>query len=394
MNVFGEKTFIKYQCHRKGSSRRPNDGKRRQLFNPQCKGHFNVGRLGNSFRITRFNMIHNHELLSAKTSWWFNQNRQLILEELETTRRLFECRSHFFSIRLYVRSNFGKYLTNSNFGNIRAQHMFGCNNLKRNVEISELSACSPWTLENNTIAVSFAPVDAPRRGTRTTSASLNMILNDVRALRQRFDHERFDMFALRFSNVVQNSGRQGIPPFTFPPPINQTTDTSIADYDQLPQATLLNLDAPALYQTEFPEGLVIPGPEYPTVHDETTVVDISSSDEEGTVPTLQTGERRAVAVYDAKHHPRAEVINGTSTVSALQGFLEEDNLCAEFGLKDSEKKTKDEQVTGFNLHIVHGGIIEAAFSNPHCNGVLVFCFASKHLTKISCFDLASIHSLW
>ncbi|KAG5447636.1 hypothetical protein CSKR_200554 [Clonorchis sinensis] len=129
--------------------------------------------------------------------------------------------------------------------------------------------------------------------------------------------------------MVEHTGQQEIQPFTFPPPINQTTDTSIADYDQLSQATLLNLDAPALQQTEFPEGLVTSHPEYPAEN--------GSSDEEGTVPAIRTGEQRTVALYDARHHSRAEVIDGPTTGPTLQEFLEDDNICADCGLEDLEE---------------------------------------------------------
>ncbi|GAA54475.1 hypothetical protein CLF_103337 [Clonorchis sinensis] len=39
-----------------------------------------------------------------------------------------ECWSHCFDIRFYVRSKFSKYLTDSDVGNIRPQHMFGRDN--------------------------------------------------------------------------------------------------------------------------------------------------------------------------------------------------------------------------------------------------------------------------
>ncbi|GAA52354.1 hypothetical protein CLF_107913 [Clonorchis sinensis] len=58
--------------------------------------------------------------------------------------------------------------------------------MAQDLEATELPVCSRWTQENNgAIAVSFAPLDVPRYGTRTTNASLNMALNDVRALHRR-----------------------------------------------------------------------------------------------------------------------------------------------------------------------------------------------------------------
>ncbi|KAG5452208.1 hypothetical protein CSKR_201619 [Clonorchis sinensis] len=71
-----------------------------------------------------------------------------------------------------------------------------------------------------------------------------------------FDNERYNMFVSWLGNVVEHTGQQEIQPFTFPPPINQTTNKSITNYEKLSQAILLNLDAPAFQQTEFPEGLV------------------------------------------------------------------------------------------------------------------------------------------
>ncbi|KAG5453715.1 hypothetical protein CSKR_201819 [Clonorchis sinensis] len=109
-----------------------------------------------------------------------------------------------------------------------------------------------------------------------------MALNYVRALHQRFDNERFDMFVSWLVVMVQHTGQQEIQPFTFLPSINQTMDMSIADYDQLPQATLLNLDAPALQQTKIPEGLVTSRAEYPA--------EIASSDEEVFQPSTLVGD--------------------------------------------------------------------------------------------------------
>ncbi|KAG5442754.1 hypothetical protein CSKR_202632 [Clonorchis sinensis] len=82
--------------------------------------------------------------------------------------------------------------------------------------------------------------------------------------------------------MIQHAGPQEVQPFAFLPPINQTTGTSIADYDQLPQATVLNLDAPTLQQTEFPEGLVTSRAEYPA--------EIASSDEEVFQPSTLVGD--------------------------------------------------------------------------------------------------------
>ncbi|GAA43325.1 hypothetical protein CLF_112127 [Clonorchis sinensis] len=128
-NSSGDKTFIMYQCRREGFAGRPNDGKPRRLSDhTQCEAYFNVGRLGNSFRITRFNMLHNHDFLGAEAPRWFNRNRRLLPEELEAIRSMLECQSRSFNIRFYVRSKFGKYLTNSDVGNIRVQHMIGRGN--------------------------------------------------------------------------------------------------------------------------------------------------------------------------------------------------------------------------------------------------------------------------
>ncbi|GAA43326.2 hypothetical protein CLF_112128 [Clonorchis sinensis] len=128
-NSSGDKKFIKYRCHRKDFARRPNDGRlRRLLDHTQCEAYFNVGRLGNSFRITRFNMLHNHDFLGAEASRWFTRNRRLLPEELETIRPILECRSRSFNIWFYVRSKFSQYLTNSEVENIRAQHMIGRGN--------------------------------------------------------------------------------------------------------------------------------------------------------------------------------------------------------------------------------------------------------------------------
>ncbi|KAG5448480.1 hypothetical protein CSKR_200767 [Clonorchis sinensis] len=155
-----------------------------------------------------------------------------------------------------------------------------------------------------------------------------MVLNDVRASHQRSEPEQFARYAMWHRSFVQQAGPQELPPFTFPPPINLTTDTSIVDYDQLPPATLLNLDAPAFHPTGFPEGIVTAGPEYPIVHDETAAAHISSSGEERTVPDVQSGKRRTVVVYDARHHPRTDAIDGTSTVASLQELLTDDKICA------------------------------------------------------------------
>ncbi|KER26777.1 hypothetical protein T265_13940 [Opisthorchis viverrini] len=648
-NSSGEKTFIKYQCHRKGFARPPNEGKRRRLLDhTHCEAFFNVGRLGTFFRVTKSHMVHNHELLGPEASRWFDRNRRLLPEELEIIRPMLECRSRCFNIRFYVRSKFGKYLTTSDIGNIRARHMFGRNNpsyildlesqfneqgrarclrdgsnrvthfiystsemldlyrrfpdfllidstfstnqhkyflyqllivdgcrkrlpvaigflwreteadvrtflltflefvgsgslvkciisdgtlsnvyhdrnhlrvffvamhtsrlwkylaflelirlndhpffmcinsfllpnaskwascrmprvanygihdtnmveamhrclkiglweairvsrmsatyviwnrqktvsdasrrdlrivghpeldrlcrrlmpyaiskmasdlssthpitvmssnehatimmdrrretithatrtctckkfvqfgipcrhllhfaMAQNGETTELPVCSRWTRENNgAIAVSFAQLDAARSGTRNPSALLNMVLNDVRTLYQRMELEHFAVYAAWHRSFVQQAGPRESPPFIFPPPVNLSTDTSIADYDQLPPSVLLNLDAPALVATEIPEGLVTEAPEDSVVPGEVAVVDISSSDDDGTIPAVQTGPRRAVGVYDARRDPRSEVVDETPTIPSLQDFLVDDTICAECGLEDPEE---------------------------------------------------------
>ncbi|GAA56590.1 hypothetical protein CLF_111157 [Clonorchis sinensis] len=63
--------------------------------------------------------------------------------------------------------------------------------------------------------------------------------------REEANIRHFGMFVSWLGSMVQHTGPQEI----------QTTDTSIADYDQLPQTTLLNLDAPALQQTNSPKDL-------------------------------------------------------------------------------------------------------------------------------------------
>ncbi|GAA57817.1 hypothetical protein CLF_113236 [Clonorchis sinensis] len=99
------------------------------------------------------------------------------------------------------------------------------------------------------------------------------------ALHQLFEPEHFEMYAMWHQSFVEQAGLKELPPLTFPPPINLTVDTSITNYDQLPPVTLLNLDAPALHPTEFPEELVTVGPEYLISHDETAASDVLSSDE-------------------------------------------------------------------------------------------------------------------
>lgn len=128
-NEEGEKLFIKYQCHRKGFAMRPSEGKRRRTSqHTQCNAFFNVGRQGSRFHVTKFRMVHNHELLGNESSRWFVRNRRLTAEELEQVRPLLECRDRSFNLRFYVRSKFNKYLTNQDVANLRARHLFGRNN--------------------------------------------------------------------------------------------------------------------------------------------------------------------------------------------------------------------------------------------------------------------------
>ncbi|GAA48603.1 hypothetical protein CLF_101805 [Clonorchis sinensis] len=352
-NSCGEKKLINYLGHRLRIARRLNDGKRRRLLDhTECEAYYTVA---NSFSTPSSVRIHNHKLLGAEASSFFETScKRIYPAERFQIVPSNDAVSHFQNGIGFVLNPF-----NYGFEQRRARnHHEGSparDNYSRNpnVHVREVrsircpvlasttlcqgtkfgsyrtSRVLPLDLgKNDAIAVSFAPLDAPRHGTPTTSASLNMVLNDVRASHQRSEPEQFARYAMWHRSFVQQAGPQELPPFTFPPPINLTTDTSIVDYDQLPPATLLNLDAPAFHPTGFPEGIVTAGPEYPIVHDETAAAHISSSGEERTVPDVQSGKRRTVVVYDARHHPRTDAIDGTSTVASLQELLTDDKICA------------------------------------------------------------------
>ncbi|GAA56677.1 hypothetical protein CLF_111355 [Clonorchis sinensis] len=211
---------------------------------------------------------------NSSVSRWFNQNRQLLPAEMETFRLILECRSRGFNIRFQL-----LHATREN-----------------KVEANNYLSAPVETENSGAIAVSFAPLDAPRRGPKTTSAPLDMSLNYVRAMYQRFDHGPYDIYVS--------------------------------------------------CQTEFSEELVASGTEYPTAHIEPVPVEISSSS--------QTGERRELALYDARYHHRAEVIYGLFTVPTLEEFLEDEYVCAGCGLEDPEEN-KGHTINWICVHIVHCG---------------------------------------
>ena len=125
----GLKKFIKYQCIRRGFRKHPSEGIReRQLDHTNCPASFNISRRDAIYRVTSSQMVHNHELLEGEASRWFVRNRRLEPSELEIIRPLLDCRDRSYNIRYYVRTQFNKYLTNSDVCNLRARHFFGRNN--------------------------------------------------------------------------------------------------------------------------------------------------------------------------------------------------------------------------------------------------------------------------